>query len=262
MLVLAAICTMNIFGAIVYRRHKPEERVDTSAGAVAITDRLKVGLRKVCKPILVANFITTILWNCSSVLIIVFLYSYVVAVFNDMVLAATAATLFGGGQLLFCIVMSIINSKIHTNKYLVQLVSLLIMSSTSFIMGFMDSATVIAGLAFVYGCSFGMLRSNIPNFVKHINGSQNQTLLYAICQLCGGMGSATSPPLLTELRKYLPLNSLFFLSSAMAFFGFSILLGLLAIQRRVWYPFNEDEALPLEKPKQITPAPSMTVSPT
>ena len=78
--------------------------------------------------------------------------------------------------------MSAINGKMETNKYLVHLVSVIIMGCSACGMGLIDNVSAIIALIRVYGGIFGVLLSNIPSFVKHLNGTRAHNLVYAVSQ--------------------------------------------------------------------------------
>ena len=85
---------------------------------------------------------------------------------------------------------------------------------------------------------FGVLLSNIPSFVKHLNGTRAHNLVYAVSQTCGGIGAIIAPPILPLIQQSLPQNSMFFFSALFSFLSFTIVLVLLVIKRnKVWRPY-------------------------
>ena len=201
---------------------------------------MKKSIKMVVNPILVAYYLNTILWNASLVLLRAFLYSYITEVYFSTFWAGTALTLFGVGVLVMSVAMPVINSKVETNKYLVHLVSAIAMKCSACGMGLIHNVYAIIALTCVYGGMFGVLLSNIPRFVKHLNGTRAHNLVYAVSQTCGGIGALIAPPILPLIQQSLPQNSMFFFSALFSSLSFTIMLILLVIKRdKVWRPYTK-----------------------
>ena len=221
-LLLGGVLSVNILGALVYRpqdkkadkriAEENSEKTDEKMAednSVESHSSMKKSIKMVVNPVLVAYYLNTILWNASLVLLRVFLYSYITDVYFSTFWAGTALTLFGVGVLVMSVAMSVINSKVETNKYLDHLVSAIVMGCSACGMGLIYNVYAIITLTCVYGGMFGVLLSNIPSFVKHLNGIRAHNLVYAVSQTCGGIGAIIAPPILPVIQQSLPKNSLF-----------------------------------------------------
>lgn len=237
-LMLGGVLSVNILGALAYssQDQKAEKRM-VEDKSVENRSSMKKSIKMVVNPVLVTYYLNTIMWNAGLVLLRVFLYSYITEVYSSTFWAGTALTLFGVGVLVMSIAMSVINGKMETNKYLVHLVSVIIMGCSACGMGLIDNVYAIITLTCVYGGMFGVLLSNIPSFVKHLNGTRAHNLVYAVSQTCGGIGALIAPPILPVIQQSLPQNSLFFFSALLSALSFTIMLALLVIKRdKVWRP--------------------------
>ena len=243
-LLLGGILSLNILGALVYKT-KPSSinNVDKKDETASIEDdnchSLKQSIKKVANPVLITYFLNTLLWNGGYVLMRVYLHSYITATYSSKLWAGTALTLLGVGQLVFSIVMSLINAKFNTNKYLIHIIGVSFMGCSVCAMGLVDNIYIIVGLICLYGGMFGVLLSNIPSFVKHLNGTRSHNLVYALSQTCGGLGALMAPPILPVIQQTLPDNSLFFFSAGFCALSFLLMVGLLMIKSDLWSPFYE-----------------------
>ena len=198
-LFLGGLLSVNILGALVYRpqdqkavkrtaednsieSHQKADNRMAEDNSVETRSSMKKSMKMVMNPVLVTYYLNTNLWNASLVLLRVFLYSFITEVYFSTFWAGTALTLFGVGVLVMSVAMSVINSKVETNKYLVHLVSAIVMGCSTCGMGLIHNVYAIIALTCVYGGMFGVLLSNITSFVKHLNGTRAHNLIYAISQ--------------------------------------------------------------------------------
>ena len=85
---------------------------------------------------------------------------------------------------------------------------------------------------------FGIVLSNIPNIVKHLNGPRSHDVMYALSQMCGGLGSLVAPPLIAKLQQHLPLSILFLFSAGFSLLSCALMFTMLLVDRSLWQPFE------------------------
>jgi hypothetical protein len=136
-LVTAGILSLTIIGALVYNKEPKAEQHEKPADEQTgdSFDLREAFKRHVCRPEVMIYFIHRCFWNGGYVLLRVFLYDYVVRQYGSHSTAGLALTLLGAGQLFMSLMMAGINCMFATNKYLIQLVSLALMTAAACAMG-------------------------------------------------------------------------------------------------------------------------------
>ena len=238
MLILAGLLTMNILGALTYKQYNRSTDDDNVTGYTWCKS-LGDSFRAIISPVLIAYLVNTLLWNGGNVVLRVLLYSYIEDSYGSSYLAGLSSTLYGVGQIVMTIIMSVLNTKLPTNKYMIHLICVAVMGCSACLMGFIDSVYVIVVLTCLYGGMYGVVLSNIANLVKHLNGRRSHNMFYAMSQTSGGIGALVSPPLLGWLQQTLPIKTLFFFSSGLSFTSFLVMLIMLLIKRELWHPYHD-----------------------
>ena len=226
---------VHILEAISYKKQRP---INIQLPSLVAHDSLKESLIQIRRPALIVYFLSTLLWNGSFSSLLAFLYNYIVLTFESPFWAGIAMTLNGVGLLALSVLMACLNLKFDTNKYAIQLISLLLMSLCTCAMGFVHSVYAVVTLSCVYGGMFGIVLSNIPNIVKHLNGTRSHDVMYAISQMCGGLGSLVAPPLIAKLQQHLPLSILFLFSAGFSLLSCALMFTMLLVDRSLWQPFE------------------------
>lgn len=255
--IIGGIFSIHLLGALVIKENKEEPGAANESASVK-RESLHDMLKQIINPVLIVYFLSTVLWNIGFGLLLVLLYNYIATVFARAFWAGTAMTLYGTGVLIASVLMAGINLKFNTNKYAIQLTSLLLMGLVTGAMGFMNNVYAIVALTIVYGGMFGIVLSNIPNIVKHLNGPRSHDLMYAISQTCGGIGSLAGPPLVTRLEKTLPPNTFLFIRRFTS--QFPSLLILVVVKRNAWQPFDENSIVDISHCRKTAEASLQEIS--
>ena len=242
-MITGGILLLTIVGALVYKENPAEAQSVENGGSVDNGDALSLveSLKQhVCRVPVLTYYGHRFFWNGGYVLLRVFLYNYIVTQYASPFWAGIALTLFGAGQLFMSFVMAAINGKFSTNKYLVQLSSLVLMTLSACVMGLVENLYVTLALSCFYGGMFGVLFTNIRNIERHINGNRSHTLVYALSQMSGGIGALVTPPViaLIGVGDSLELKTLFYFSAGMTATSFSFLFILLLRNRHLWRPLD------------------------